>query len=122
MIGPALSTALRTGDVLGSGLGNLLSKVSSKAALPAVKKAINSNLPHAVERAVERKVFDNSRQASDALKELSEKITKEGFPSNAILDTAHVDRVLVPVGNNGMVVYQVAKNGTAKLKTILIAK
>ncbi|SCM78486.1 putative Filamentous hemagglutinin family outer membrane protein [uncultured Sporomusa sp.] len=122
LLGPALSTALRTGNVLGSGLGNLFSNGPSKVVLPAVKKAINSNLPHAVERAVERKVFDNSSQASDALKKLSEKITKEGFPSNAILDTAHVDRVLVPVGNNGMAVYQVAKNGTAKLKTILIAK
>jgi hypothetical protein len=93
-----------------------------KAELPAVNKAINSNLPHAVERAVERRIFDNSEQAAEALRNLSEKITKEGFPSNAILDTAHSDRVLVPIGNNGMAVYQVAKNGTAKLKTILIAK
>ncbi|SDF57329.1 hemagglutinin repeat-containing protein [Sporomusa acidovorans] len=31
LIGPALSTAVRTGDVLGSGLGNLLSKGPSKA-------------------------------------------------------------------------------------------
>lgn len=67
-------------------------------------------------------MFINSRQASEALKRLSDNITKEGFPSNAILDTAHADRVLVPVGNKGMAVYQVAKNGTAKLKTILNAK
>ena len=44
-----------------------------------------------------------------------------GFPANAIADTAYVDRVLVPIGDNGVAVYQVAKNGTAKLKTVLIA-
>jgi hypothetical protein len=67
-------------------------------------------------------VFNNSTQATNALKKLSENITQSGFPSNAILDTAYADRVLVPVGNNEMAVYQVAKNGSAKLKTILIAK
>jgi hypothetical protein len=30
--------------------------------------------------------------------------------------------VLVPVGNNGMAVYQVGNNGTEKLKTVLIAR
>jgi len=37
-----------------------------------------------------------------------------------ILDTAHADRVLAPAGNNGVVVYQVAKNGATKMKTVLI--
>jgi len=95
---------------------------SEVGGIPNIKKANNSNLPHAIERAVERNVFDNAKHASDALKGLSKNISKDGFPSNAILDTAHPDRVLVPAGNNGMVVYQVAKNGTAKLKTVLIAK
>ena len=31
-------------------------------------------------------------------------------------------RFLVPVGNNGLAVYKLAANGTAKLKTVLIAR
>lgn len=106
----------------GGSLKTNLQFFAVKGGLPAVKKAVNSNLPHAVDRAVERGVFNNSTQATNALKKLSENITRSGFPSYAILDTAYADRVLVPVGNNGMAVYQVAKNGSAKLKTILIAK
>jgi hypothetical protein len=37
-----------------------------------------------------------------------------------VFDTAHDDRNLVPVGNAGKAVYQVAKNETAKLKTVLL--
>lgn len=67
--------------------------------LPAVGKAVNSNLPHAVERAVERGVFATEEEAASGLRELSSSITKSGdFPTGAIRDTAHVDRVLVPVG------------------------
>ncbi|MBL8279602.1 MAG: RHS repeat protein [Pelomonas sp.] len=87
--------------------------------LPAVSKAVNSNLAHAVERAVERNIFDTADAAANALRELSETIGKTGFPAGSIADTAHADRVLVPIGNAGMAVYQVAKNGTAKLKTVL---
>ena len=90
--------------------------------LPDVNKAVNSNMPHAIDRSIERGVFKNKQQASDALKALSNDITQNGFPSNTILDPSKSDRVLVPVGNNGMAVYQVGANGTAKLKTILIAK
>ncbi|WP_420873952.1 hypothetical protein [Paraburkholderia azotifigens] len=84
------------------------------------KKVVNSNMPHAVERAVERGVYPDKNTASEALKALSNRIEKDGYPVGTILDTAHADRVLVPAGNNGMVVYQVAKNGTAKIKTVLI--
>ena len=90
-------------------------------ALPNVAKAVNSNLAHAAEQAAERKVFNSTSDAADALRSLSESITKNGFPAGTLQDTAYADRVLVPVGNNGMAVYQVGANGTAKLKTVLIA-
>ena len=86
-----------------------------------VSKAVNTNLPHAVERAIERGIFQSAEEAADALRALSKDITKNGFPKGAILDPANVDRVLVPIGNAGMAVYKVAKNGTAKLKTVLNA-
>ncbi|MFO0553355.1 MAG: RHS repeat-associated core domain-containing protein [Polyangiaceae bacterium] len=90
--------------------------------LPAVRKAVNSNLPHAIGRAVERGIFATEQEAATGLRELSTSITTTGqFPAGAIRDTAHLDRVLVPVGNNGMAVYQVGANGTAKLKTVLNA-
>ncbi|WP_447767547.1 hypothetical protein [Sphingobacterium faecium] len=89
-----------------------------KGVIPAVKKAVNSNLPHAVERGV----FATKTEASAVLKNLTSNISKNGFPSGSILDPSYVDRVLVPIGNGGVASYQVAKNGTASLKTVLIAK
>ncbi|MEQ6970953.1 hypothetical protein ABRP65_11625 [Pectobacterium polaris] len=80
------------------------------------KKVSNSNLLHAIDRAVERGIYPDRKTASDALKDLGKEIEKNGFPAGTIRDTTHADRVLVPVGNNGMVVYKVAKNGTAKIK------
>jgi RHS repeat-associated protein len=84
------------------------------------KKVSNSNLPHTIERAVERGIYPDAKTASDALKGLGKQIEKNGWPAGTIRDTANADRVLVPTGNNGMVVYQIAKNGTAKIKTVLI--
>lgn len=88
--------------------------------LPAVKKAVNSNMPHAVERGVERGIFDSAKIARERLKQLSDSITKNGFPDGTIKDTIRDDRVLVPVGEGGYAVYQIGNNGTAKLKTVLI--
>ncbi len=96
--------------------------IKNAANLLSVTKAVNSNLPHAIERAVERGVFVDKKTAAEAFKNLSSQITQKGFPIDAILDPAHIDRVLVPIGNNGMAVYKVAKNGTASLQTTLIAK
>lgn len=86
-----------------------------------VEKVVNSNLPHAIDRAVERGVFPDKKSAADGLRELSDKIKQDGFPTGTLQDTAHRNRILVPVGNNGLAVYQIGKNGTAKLKTTLIA-
>jgi hypothetical protein len=90
--------------------------------LPSVSKTVISNLPHATSRAVEREIFPDATTASTALKDLSQQISKKGFPEGSIIDPSHADRVLVPIGNNGMAVYQIGKNGTAKLKTTLIAR
>ena len=44
------------------------------------------------------------------------------FPAGTLVDTANAGRFLVPVGNNGLAVYQLAKNGTAKLKAVLVRR
>ena len=104
------------------GWGGTVADVLARVGVTTVKKAVNSKMKHAIAQAVERKIFPDAVSARRALEELSKKITKEGFPANAIADTARPDRVLVPVGEGGMAVYQVAKNGTAKLQTVLIAR
>jgi len=93
----------------------------AKQALPNVKKAVNTKLPHASSRAVERGVFLNKKMASEALRELSNNITKNGFPKGTILDT-NPGGVLVPIGKNGYAVYKVNNNSTAKLQTVLIKR
>lgn len=88
-----------------------------------LKKAVNSNLAHAIGRGVERGVFSSAAEAGAALRRLTEEITRSGtFPDGTLVDTARAGRFLVPVGNNGMAVYQLARNGTAKLKTVLIGR
>ena len=90
--------------------------------LPAVIKAVNSKLPHAAKRAVERGFYTTEKEAADALRALSKQITEKGFPEGTILDPDHVDRVLVPLKDGALAAYQVGSNGTAHLKTVLIAK
>lgn len=111
------SLVLRMAPVLGFGL-----PVAAGNALPAVSKAVNSNLTHAAEQAAGRGVAPSVASAANGLRELSRQITASGFPAGTTRDTAHADRVLVPFGNAGYAVYQVAKNATAKLKTVLIAR
>ncbi len=114
---------VRGGSNMVEATGDLLAaaKAAASGGLPGVAKTVNSNMPHAIERAVERGIFPNAAEARTGLESLSARIGKEGFPEGAILDTAHADRVLVPLGEGGMAVYQVGANGTAKLKTILNA-
>jgi RHS repeat-associated protein len=89
----------------------------------AVSKAINSNIPHAIEQGVARGIFADARAAGAGLRDLSSQITNAGrFPLGALRDSARADRILVPVGKGGYAVYQVAPNGTARLKTVLIAR
>lgn len=82
-------------------------------------KVVNTNMPHSVERAVERKAFPTVQDAREALQNLSRRIEADGFPEGTIKDTAHDDRVLVPLGKDHYAVYQIKKNGNAVLKTVL---
>ena len=84
-----------------------------------VNKVVNSNMPHAAERAVERAGFSSIQEARAALQRFGAEIERSGIPGNAIRDTAHADRILVPgFGQGGAVVYQV-RDGVLKLKTVL---
>ena len=74
------------------------------------------------QRAVERGFYSTVTAASDALRALSKGITKDGLPKGTLVDTAHSDRVLVPLKEGAYAVSQVLKNGTARLKTVLIEK
>lgn len=84
-----------------------------------ISKAVNSGLPHAIERAVERGVSKNADEAREALTNLSKRVGANDFPAGTIVDPSKADRLLVPFGNEGVAVYQVVKNGSAKLKTVL---
>ena len=72
------------------------------------------NLPRA-----ERAGFTNVAEARTAVQDLGSSIQKNGFPQGTIRDTAHADRVLVPIGERGYAVYQIQPNGNAVFKTIL---
>ena len=48
-------------------------------------------------------------------------LKRSGWPEGTIPDT-NPDSVLVPIGKGGYAVYQVMKNGTARLETVLIAR
>jgi hypothetical protein len=106
------------GRAVGSSHAGRLGLQHSDVVTVAVTKAVNSDLPHAAQRAVERGVFANAKEAADALRQLSRQITKEGLPTGTIADPRRADSVLVPFGK-GKAVYEIAKNGTAKLRTVL---
>ena len=96
---------------------------SGNQSLPEVKKAVNSEIQHAADQAVDRGVFETKQEALEGLRSLSAQISQQkAWPAGSILDTVHADRVLVPIGDNGLAVYQVLSNGTARLKTVLIAR
>jgi len=120
-------TGMPTGNMMpSSGLGGLKGNVGAAAAddfVPVIQKAVNSELPHAIKQGVERGIFPNAKVAGEALRNLSKELTETGaFPVGTLPDTAHADRFLVPVGEGGLAVYQLLKNGTARLKTVLIAR
>ena len=83
-----------------------------------IRKAVNSDIVHAAERAMERGVFPDKKSAADALRELTRRLTSEGFPPGTIPDPRRKDSVLVPFGS-GWAVYEIQENGTAILRTVL---
>ncbi|GAA3207085.1 LamG-like jellyroll fold domain-containing protein [Actinocorallia longicatena] len=82
-------------------------------------KVVNSNMGHVDLTRAERAGFTTIRGARDAVRDLGKQIEKSGFPEGTISDTAHADRVLVPIGEKGYAVYQIKPNGNAVFKTIL---
>ena len=86
------------------------------------RKVVNSNMGHIDEERAARAGFDTVQSAQAAVRQLGESIGTDGFPEGTIPDTARSDRLLVPFGDNGYAVYQIAKNGNAVFKTILIAR
>jgi hypothetical protein len=86
------------------------------------RKVVNSNMGHIDEERAARAGFDTVQSAQAAVRQLGESIGTDGFPEGTISDTARSDRLLVPFGENGYAVYQIAKNGNAVFKTILTAR
>ena len=85
-------------------------------------KVVNSNLGHVDLERAQRAGFTTVRGAGDAVRSLGKSIETDGFPEGTIADTAHDDRLLVPIGTNGYAVYQIGSNGNAVFKTILNAR
>ncbi|HEX4142842.1 MAG TPA: Hint domain-containing protein [Pirellulales bacterium] len=99
-------------------------RFASEAAnsLPNVNKAVNSDIVHASKQAAARGLIADERVAADASRALSKEITTNGLPAGTVRDPGNViprtDSVLVPFGN-GAAVYEITKNGTAILRTVL---
>jgi hypothetical protein len=90
--------------------------------LPNTKKAIfGTRGQHAVDQGV-RGIFNSAEAGKLELQELVSSIEKNGLPEGTIPDTTRPDSVLVPVGNDGLAVFRVKKNGTAELRTTLNRK
>ena len=89
--------------------------------LPEVKKAVNSNIQHAADRASLRLQVPRSEAVED-LKQITKTLKANGIPSGAIPDPGNViprsDSILIPY-RGGAAVYEIGKNGTAKLATVL---
>jgi len=83
------------------------------------RKVVNSNTGHIDADRAARAGFDDVQSAQAAVRNLGDSIKSEGFPAGTIPDSARADRLLVPIGDNGYAVYQIATNGNAVFKTIL---
>lgn len=105
-------------DNVANGLARLFNN------LPDINKAVNTKIQHAADRAVSR-LGMNRDDALAALRALSEDVGRNRIPPGAIPDLGFViprtDSLLVPF-NGGAAVYEIAKNGTAKLTTVLDAQ
>jgi RHS repeat-associated protein len=92
---------------------------------PAVKKVVNSGqdpskkgFAHAVMRGVERGVFPDAATGRAELEALGQSITRGGWPSGSV-PGPYAGQVSVPIGNAGRVIFEVARNGTARFVTTL---
>jgi hypothetical protein len=103
-------------------------RINPKGSTPKVEKDAyagqlkvkNSNMSHAADRAVERAGFPDKRSASNAIKNVGERISKNGVPSDAVQDTRHEDGIIVPgLGEGGAIIYRRQKSGSLQLRTVV---
>ena len=96
---------------------------NTQPCLPGVgdvpRKVVNTNMGHVDAERAERAGFSSVQEARSAVRDLGKSIETNGFPEGTIPDTVRSDRVLVPFGQGGYVVYQIKPNGNAVFKTIL---
>jgi hypothetical protein len=105
-------------------LAKLEAEAKTLVNIPLVNKVINSKMAHASQQAFDRQVLPglSKSELTDKLRELSQQVQQNGLPVGTFLDPGNIiprtDSILVPFGN-GAAVYEVAKNGTARLFTVL---
>lgn len=86
------------------------------------RKVVNSNLGHVDKERALRAGFPDKQTTQAAVRSPGDTIESGGLPEGAIPDSANVDRILVPIGEGGLAVYQIARNGNAVFKTIITAR
>jgi hypothetical protein len=95
------------------------------SSLSTPTKVVNTNIEHATDQLHER-FPDETRTRAEArnlLRALSKSIEEDGFPTDSFVDPSNPTRVLVPGPvNNALTVYQIKPNGSAVIKTVLIAR
>lgn len=98
-----------------------LVQARAAARVAAVSRALTSGIQHAANQAVAKGLVSPAGRAGiiDALRNLTKSILKNGFPPGTLPDPRRLDSVLVPLRNGGAAVYEIAKNGTAHLRTVL---
>ena len=105
--------------------GLLVHNTCPPKGLPAVKKGVNSGIQHAANQAVNKGIVGAADRANvlEQLRTLTKSL-KNGFPKGSVPDPGNViprgDSVLVPF-RDGAAVFEVGKNETARLQTLLNA-
>ncbi|QDU88602.1 hypothetical protein Pla175_19820 [Pirellulimonas nuda] len=84
-----------------------------------VTKVRNSSkeVVHASDQAKARHVFGSKGDATQAIKDLTQRIKSQGFPKGTTIDPKDPNSVLVPIGN-GYAVFSI-KKGRAQIETII---
>ncbi|SMX26045.1 tRNA nuclease WapA precursor [Pelagimonas phthalicica] len=121
-----------TGEVgaAGGGCDPVAGCVGDNGTTTSVRKIVKDNNPankqgykHVVSRGVERGVWRNETMAQNEIAQLIRTVrTNKAWPRGTLPDTAKANQVLVPAGNNGLIVFRVGSNGTARFVTTLIRR
>ncbi|OXM43414.1 hypothetical protein CFP75_38610, partial [Amycolatopsis alba DSM 44262] len=110
---------IREAGKIGEGAARVvLPKIGEKP-----RKVVNSNVKHLRDdERWKRGGFADEKSAREAVQGLGKSIERDGFPKGTIPDTARVDRLLVPLNDKVYATYQIAPNGNAVFKTILVKR